>query len=294
MPGLHGNPAGMMGTARTKVALLGTGNPNPDPLHQGPAVLLLVDDCPYLVDFGPGVVRQAAALTPAYGGELEGLRVTGLRTAFLTHLHSDHTAGYPDLVLTPWVMGRDAPLAVYGPPGLAAMTDHLLRAYRADIDYRLSGLEPASELGWQVQAHEVAPGLIYDDGLVAVEAFAVEHGTWPAAFGFRFTTPDRTVVISGDTAPCENIRRFARGADLLLHEVYFQEGFARRDPVWQAYHRCHHTSTRELAELAAAARPGLLVLYHTLFWGGDEGDVLAEIARWYDGPVLLGRDLQVL
>lgn len=280
--------------ARTKVVLLGTGNPNPDPFHQGPAVLIMVDAIPYLVDFGPGVVRQAAALTSCYGGPLEELHIAELKTAFLTHLHSDHTAGYPDLILTPWVMGRDEPLEVYGPPGLVAMTDHLLAAYRADIDYRLAGLEPAQDLGWQVRPHEISAGLFYDDGLLRVEAFPVSHGTWPNAFGFRFVTPDRTIVISGDTAPCANLREFARGADLLLHEVYFAEGFGRRDQVWQTYHRTHHTSTTELADLAGATRPGLLVLYHTLFWGGSEAEILEEIARHYNGPVVVGRDLQVL
>lgn len=286
--------AGGEQSPRTRVALLGTGNPNPDPLHQGPAVLILVDDIPYLVDFGPGVVRQAAALTEYYGGPLAELHVAELKTAFLTHLHSDHTAGYPDLILTPWVMGRDQPLTVYGPPGLTAMTEHLLEAYRADIEYRLFGLEPAMDLGWQVITTEIEAGPIYDDGLVQVEAFPVCHGTWPHAFGYRFVTPDRTIVISGDTAPCNNIDKFARGADLLLHEVYFNEGFARRNEEWQAYHKTHHTSTSELGRIAAEAGPGLLVLYHTLFWGGSEAEILAEIGQHYDGPVVVGRDLQLL
>ena len=129
----------------TKVVLLGTGNPNPDPEHSGCAVAIIVDKTPYIVDFGPGLIRQAAQLSPRYGGEIEALSVNNIKHAFLTHLHSDHTTGYPDLILTPWVMGRDEPLEVYGPEGIDAMTDHIIAAYQADIKYRVYGLEPAND-----------------------------------------------------------------------------------------------------------------------------------------------------
>ena len=122
--------------------------------------------------------------------------------AFLTHLHSDHTAGYPDLILTPWVLERTAPLEVYGPEGLRAMTDYILAAYRSDIRERLDGLEPINRTGYQVKAYEVEPGLVYMDENVAVEAFLVKHSSW-TAFGYKFQTPDRSIVVSGDTAPAE-------------------------------------------------------------------------------------------
>ena len=108
---------------RMELALLGTGNPNPDPLRSGPSLAVLVGERSYLVDFGPGVVRQAAALSPRYGGAFPALEAPNLKTAFLTHLHSDHTAGYPDLILTPWVMGRDSPLAVFGPVATRKLTE---------------------------------------------------------------------------------------------------------------------------------------------------------------------------
>ena len=123
----------------TRVAFLGTGTPNADPGHSGPSVVVLVNGTPYIVDFGPGVVRRAAGLAAEYGGPLESFDVASLSRAFLTHLHSDHTAGYPDLILTPWVLGREVPLEVYGPDGLKAMTDHILRAYTEDIRMRLYG-----------------------------------------------------------------------------------------------------------------------------------------------------------
>lgn len=282
-----------MTSMKTKVLLLGTGNPNPDPKHSGCSLIILVDRTPYVVDFGAGLVRQAAALTPEYGGPVEELDIAALSTAFLTHMHSDHTIGFPDLILTPWVMGRKRPLEVYGPDGLSEMTDHILKAYRDDIKYRLYGLEPANNRGWRVNAHEIDEGVIFMDERVKVEAFLVRHGTWPNAYGFRFTTPDKVIVISGDTAPCENILRYAQGADMLIHEVYYKKAFDQKDEFWRNYHAIHHTSTYELAEIARQTRPGLLVLTHTLFWGGSEQDILDEIAQGYDGAVVVGRDLQI-
>lgn len=282
-----------MKSTNTRLILLGTGNPNPDPKHLGSSLMILVDEKPYIVDFGAGLVRQAAALTQQYGGAIEGLDIKNLKTAFLTHMHSDHTVGYPDLILTPWVMGRETPLEVYGPDGIIEMTEHILRAYRDDIKYRLYGLEPVNNEGWRVNAHEIREGIVYEDSAVKVEAFPVRHGTWPNAYGFRFTTADKVIVISGDTAPCDNIIKYGQGADLLIHEVYYNKGFDQKDDFWRRYHTNNHTSAHELAEIASKTRPGLLILYHTLFWGGSESEILAEIAQGYDGNVAVGADLQV-
>jgi ribonuclease Z len=281
-------PAGV-----TRVVMLGTGTPNADPQRSGPAVAIVVNDTPYLVDFGPGVVRRAAAMSPAYGGAIAGLEVDRLRYAFLTHLHSDHSAGLPDLILTPWVLERDEPLELYGPDGIEEMASNILEAYRADIDYRVYGLEPANDKGWRVNAHTVEEGIVFEDENVTVEAFRVRHGTWPNAYGYRFTTPDRVIVISGDAAPDEAVERFAKGADILVHEVYSVEGFRKRDPFWQKYHSSNHTSAHELGELASRAQPKLLVLYHVLFWGASEETVLREVREKYSGEVVLADDLDV-
>jgi ribonuclease BN (tRNA processing enzyme) len=273
----------------TQVVLLGTGTPNAEPDRQGSALAIVVDDVPYLVDFGSGVIRRARA---AHEQGVAGLAVTQLQRAFLTHLHSDHTIGYPDLILTPWTLGRTEPLTVYGPPGLQALTDNILAAYAADITERLQGLEPANATGCDVIAHEIEPGVCYQDALVTVEAFAVSHGSWPA-YGFRFTTADRVIVISGDTCPVENIVQYGTGCDVLVHEVYSVAGFANRPPEWQAYHRSVHTSTHELAAIADLAQPGLLVLVHQLLWGLTPDELVAEISERYDGDVVYGRDLDV-
>jgi ribonuclease Z len=277
----------------TQVVMLGTGTPNPDPERSGPAVAIVVNGTPYLVDFGPGVVRRAAAMSPTYGGSMPALEIRNLRYAFLTHLHSDHSAGLSDLVLTPWVLERNQPLELYGPKGVEEMATHVLKAYRADIDYRVYGLEPANNEGWRVHSHEIDEGVVFEDDNVKVEAFRVRHGTWPNAFGYRFMTPDRVIVISGDAAPDENLEKYAKGADILIHEVYSVEGFKRRDPYWQKYHSTNHTSAHELGALAERVKPGLLVLYHVLFWGASEETVLREFREKYSGEVVLADDLDV-
>jgi len=142
-------------SAITKVAFLGTGTPNPDPNHSGISVAIVVNDIPYLVDFGPGLIRQAAALSPRYGGKIKGLAVENLKIAFLTHLHSDHTTGFADLIFTPWIEGRNEPLQVYGPEGIKSMSKHLLEAYKEDIRVRIYGSQPVNNIGWRIKAHEI-------------------------------------------------------------------------------------------------------------------------------------------
>jgi ribonuclease BN (tRNA processing enzyme) len=276
--------------SRTQIVFLGTGTPNADPDRSGPAVAIVVNDQPYLVDFGPGVVRRASL---GLRNGITGLALSKLTRAFVTHLHSDHTAGYPDLILTPWVLDRKEPLEVYGPHGLKAMTHHMLAAYKEDIDMRLHGLEHANADGYKVIAHEIRPGVIYKDANVTVKAFLVRHGSWKEAFGYRFETPDRTIVVSGDTAPSESVVENCNRCDVLIHEVYSQAGFATRTPAWQEYHSHFHTSSKELAELATRAKPGLLILYHQLFWDMTEESLLAEIRRGYDGKVVSAHDLDV-
>jgi len=213
---------------------------------------------------------------------------------FFTHLHSDHTLGYPDLVLSPAVLHRAAPLVAYGPHGLAAMTTHILAAWEKDIDVRVHGLEHGDAAAYAVDVHEIDPGVVYRDGVVTVTAFGVRHGSWDEALGYRFDTPDRAVVLSGDTAPTDAVARACHGCDLLLHEVYSDSGFERLAAEDKPYHRAFHTSASELARIAAAARPRRLVLYHQLFFGASEETLLEEVRSGYAGEVISAHDLDVL
>ena len=275
---------------QTKVVLLGTGTPRPYPDRSGPATAIVVGERAYLVDFGPGVVRRAAAAAEKGTPELES---TNLKVAFLTHLHSDHTAGYPDLILTPWVMGRTE-LDVYGPEGLEEMTKHVLEAWRQDIEIRTKGLEQRNAL--VVRAHEVKSGVVYKDERMTVTAFRVPHGQWPEAFGYRFDTLGKSIVISGDTSPSEEIVAHCQSCDVLIHETYSPESVLIM-PDYKTYRAKYHTSTSELAEIANRAKPGILVVYHTSGRGPNgripDEQLLREIQKTYHGKVVIGHDLEV-
>ena len=298
-------------TTRTKVVLLGTGTPVPDPERSGPATAIVVDNSAYLVDFGPGVVRRAKAAV--LNRHVAALEPGNLKVAFATHLHSDHTAGYSDLIFTGWTAGRRAPLEVYGPTGLRSMTEHLLQAYRIDIETRTNseGDQRSNPDGWKVNSHEIKSGVIYRDANVTVIAFPTKHAL--ESYGYRFDTPDRSIVISGDTSPTEETINACNGCDVLIHEARAVEMFAKLPEDRRSFGAKNHTTSEQLAALATKAKPGLLIVYHAwISWWpsveatGDQPVVLTtgglhstpdvlqrEIGLRYAGQFVIGRDLDV-
>ena len=280
--------------ASTQLVILGSGTPNPNPERGGSAYAVIVDNTPYLVDFGPGTIRSFAALMPAWGGGMKEMDVTKIEHAFLTHIHSDHTTGLSDLLLTPWIMGRENKLNLYGPKGLEKMAGSLLDAYADDIDYRVNGTQPSNGTGYQFNFTELADGVVFQDRNLKVEAFRVNHGDFEDAYGFRFTSKDKVIVFSGDTGPSKSLERYAKDADILVHEVYSNAGFLKKTKDWQIYHRGHHTSTYEVGEIASRAKPKLLVLSHILFWGADERDILEETRTTFSGNIKIAEDLMVI
>jgi ribonuclease BN (tRNA processing enzyme) len=277
-------------TKQTQVVVLGTGTPIADPERSGPALAVVVNNAAYLVDCGPGVVRRAAAAEKA---GIRALAVKNLKIVFITHLHSDHTLGYPDLIFSPWVLHRGEPLTAYGPRGLKAMTKHLEKAWEQDVRVRITGLEQADRTGYKVIVHEISPGIVYRDANVRVTAFPVKHGSWDQAFGYRFDTDDRKIVISGDTAATEEIVRQCDGCDLLLHEVYNPNRAEMKTPHWQQYFATFHTSPQELGDIAKRAHPKLLVLYHQVLGELPESDLIGQVRRAYAGKFESARDLGV-
>ncbi len=285
-----------MGLARggAVVVMLGTGTPNPEPERSGPAVAVIVGSHAYVVDAGPGVVRRAAQAARLGFPQLES---KGLTTLFLTHLHSDHTAGMPDFLLSPAVTGRTEGLEVYGPAGVAAMVRDLMRAYRVDLDIRLRrGWEPSIPAAYAMRTHEIRKdGVALKTADVQVDAFRVKHGALRDSFGYRFTTPDgKSVVISGDTTLSENLMRYAQGCDILVHEVYSANGLKRRTPEWRRYHAAFHTSAVDLGRIAARVKPRVLVLYHSLPFGDPPDQIVTEIRENYAGPLIFASDLEVI
>jgi ribonuclease BN (tRNA processing enzyme) len=272
-------------TSTTKIVLLGTGTPRPNPDRSGPATAIVVGNRAYLVDFGPGVIRRAAAASQ----KIPALDPKNITVAFVTHLHSDHTAGYPDLIFTPWVIGRPE-LNVYGPEGIEDMTRHVLKAWRQDITIRTKGMEHRFAL--VVHAHDVAPGIVYKDDKVTVTAFQVAHGQWTHAFGYRFDTPDRSIVISGDTSPSAELMKQCQPCDVLIHEVFTPNAPSPAMTDWPAYSAKYHTTTDQLAEIGSRTKPGLLIMYHISGRAPDE-QLLEEIQKTYHGKIVIGKDLEI-
>ncbi|HEX2721715.1 MAG TPA: MBL fold metallo-hydrolase [Gemmatimonadaceae bacterium] len=266
---------------------LGTGVPVPDPRAAGPATAVVVGSRVFLFDAGSGVERQLNAAK---------LPIDGVEAVFFTHLHSDHVLGYPDLIFTSWVFGRRTPLRAFGPPGLKAMTDHLIAAFAEDISVRTTGPERAIPGGYRVNVKEVRSGIVYDSAGVRVRAFMVPHSNWKVALGYRIEARGKSIVISGDTRPSEAISRAAEGADILVHEVY---AAAKVEPEkmpggsdWPRYLASAHTSDVEIGAIAARAKPKMVVLTHIVRLGATDGEMIAAVkSKGYTGKVAVAHDL---
>ncbi len=274
---------------QTQLILLGTGTPNLEPHRFQASLAVVVDDSAYIVDCGGGTMQRL--LQAFHDKDIAALAPKKLTRLFLTHLHPDHTVGLADFLIGPWVDERDETVQIYGPTGTDAMVKHLLQAYVIGIGEHQHGLAPIAH-PLDVVVIEIEAGVIYQDELVAIEAFRVSHGGLDA-FGFKFQTSEKTIVISGDTCPTPSLIEQAKGCDILVHEVYSAKQLKRRSMGWQAYHQKMHTSTIELAEIANKVRPKLLVLTHQLPWQTTLEKLREEIAELYNGEVVNGCDLDI-
>lgn len=269
------------------VILLGTGYPRPDPERAGPSTAVVFGDKWFVVDAGRGATMRVAGTD---------LKYANLRAVFLTHLHSDHTAGLPDLFNTSWQFGRKTrPLDLYGPPGTKKLAKAMLDFFEEDIHLRRDLLEKHPAAGATIRTNVVRDGaVVYDDGEVKVTAFAVDHKPVQHAFGYRFDAAGRSVVISGDMRPNANLVKFAKGADVLVLEAYLPEHFDKVDtPAVAARLKSYHTSAEEAGELATAAGVGTLVLTHLIPANAEE-TFRERASRKFKGRIVVGRDLAVI
>lgn len=288
---------------RTLVVALGTGHPAPNPNRFGPATAIIVDRTAYLVDAGEGVWRAAAKAAALHGGRIgEALELTkNPSRVFLTHLHSDHTVGLPNLMLLPWTYGKEDPLEVYGPPGTEDMVAHLKEAFRLDIDNRVG--RSTNDLGWRSIAHDIeAAGLVYEDDKVRVEAFRTQHANWKYSYAYRFTTTDRVIVIGGDGGACEGLIEAVQGADVWFQEIMTEEDLPnapwggdsveeKEKTIWGS-----HMKPSALAKIATDAKVELLVLYHEQNYSDPyDPDALIKELRTlgFEGAVVSSRDADV-
>jgi ribonuclease BN (tRNA processing enzyme) len=288
--GAFGEPA--LSAEAARVVLLGTaGGPSPKRLRAAPAQAVLVGDAAYIVDCGDGVARQM---------RLAGIPLTRIRAVFITHQHSDHNAGYGNLLLLGWASGLQAPVHAYGPPPLAKMTRLFAEMNRYDIETRMrdEGRPPFAGL---VVPHEIRDGgLVMQDDRVRVTAALVDHPPVRPAFAYRFEAAGRSIVFSGDTAPSPSLVALAKGADVLVHEVIYVpgiEGLVGANPRavrLREHLLASHTPTTEVGRIAAEAGVKTLVLTH-LVPGDDESitdEMWAEGARArFKGEIVVGRDL---
>ena len=274
-------------SAVTRLIVLGSGTPVPDPERAGPAYAVTYGTRVFLFDAGAGVMRRVAAA---------GVPIDGFTAVFLTHLHSDHTLGLPDVIHTTWVMGRSKPTPVIGPPGTAKMVEHIQSAWAEDIAQRTEGLERGRRGGHVVAVRETEGGVVYDSAGIRIRAIRVHHGSWPVSFAFRIDAPDRSIVLGGDAAPSPALEEAARGVDVLVHEVYDSRRVAPENrpggELWPQYLREFHTSDEELGALAARAKPRQLVLTHVLRMGGPMDEVVAGVRRGgFAGALVVAKDL---
>ena len=282
-------------SSETKLIILGSGTPNPDPERYGSGYAVVVNNKAYIVDFGPGIVRRISAMSPTWGGEFPSMELENINTAFLTHIHSDHSGALADLILTPWIMGRDEPLNLYGPEGLKAMSENITEAYIDDINYRLYGSQPANELGFTTNVTEISDdGTIFKDNNIEVIAFKNAHGDFKNSFGFLFITDDKRILFSGDTAVSNNLMKYGKNLDILVHEVFSSETFVNKTKDWQIYHQAHHTSSLDLGIIADELQPKKLVLSHILFWGASEESLLKDVRKNFNGETIIAADLMVI
>ena len=270
------------------VTLLGTASPAPRPDRMGPSTLVVVNGQRLLFDTGRGATIRLWQMRVPIGS---------LDATFLTHFHSDHTSGLPDVWLTGWIGtpygSRHTPFRLIGPIGTKTLMEHLEKAYQADIDIRHKNEgEPLEGIRTEVTEFK-APGVVWSKDGVTVTAVENDHGVKPS-FGYKVAFDGRSVVISGDTRPVPSIIEAARGMDLLIHEVA-----AAREPLLAIpfFRAVHHTAPADAGRIFAEVRPKLAVYTHIVLLSNKDNpeptidDVVQETRKTYDGPLAVGTDL---
>ncbi len=280
-----------------EITLLGTGCPVVHTARYGPAQVVCHDGHAVLVDCGSGVTQRLLAA---------GLTGRDLDAVLLTHLHSDHLVDLFQLIVSSWHQGRDRPQRVFGPPGTRAYVDGLMALWRPELEQRIAHERRPSTAALEVEVTEIGPnsgaspglGEVLTLGALRVEAFDVEHQPVRHAFGFVFRTPEARLVLSGDTRACAAVVEAARGADLLVHEVFVHREMpvapGLRSAETVANVASYHTLSSEVGKIAAEAGVGCLALTHFVPPGIDRKALLAEVAADFDGPVVIGEDLMTL
>ena len=275
-----------------RVTLLGTGVPTPVPDRFGPSTLIEAGNEKLLIDAGRGASIRLYQL---------GVPIGAVDALLLTHYHSDHTVGIPDVWLTGWLQShfgaRKRPFRVIGPTGAKTLMAHLESAYATDIKIRIEDEKlPHEGVAVEVQEFE-RDGVVYEQGGLKVIAFEVDHGdAIKPAFGYRIEYDGKRVVISGDTRPNANVIEHALGANLLIHEVAIVRPELASEPFIQRI-MAHHTTAREAGHIFNQTKPKLAAFTHLVFLSSPQvppasgDDIITDVRETYSGPLELGADL---
>ena len=285
-------------TPKIYAILLGTGYPRPDADRAGPSTAIIIGEMVFLMDAGRGVTMRLAAAN---------LAPKNIRAVFLTHLHSDHVDGLPDVFHTSWQFGRTTPFELYGPTGTQDLVDGIMKFYSADIHIRRDLTEKLPAAGAKINLHTIKEGIVYEDEDVRVTAFLVDHAPVEPAFGYRFDQIKKnsnstenpriiaSIVISGDTHPNENLIRYAKNADVLIHEAYLPQIKSPTDTASddQPWFTRYHSTAAEAGEDAARANVKVLVLTHLISHraGNADAEFQSEAAKSFRGQIIVGHDL---
>ncbi|MBW1997165.1 MAG: MBL fold metallo-hydrolase [Deltaproteobacteria bacterium] len=268
--------------ATFRVTLLGTGTPRLQHERFGSSTLIEAGPEKLIFDCGRCSLQRLFEA---------GTSILDVNKLFLTHLHSDHTVGIPDLWLTPWAFGRKGPFLVWGPKGTSKMMSGFEQAFEFDLHMRPVHdkilLEDA-----RVRCEDIEEGVVYEKDGVRVTAFEVDHRPVRPAFGYRIDFERRSVVISGDTRFCGNLIKFSQGVDILLHNV---TGVSKEDKGLTERERSImdlHLTPEEAGEVFSRSRPRLAVYTHMVLYS-DVGEIISRTRKTYDGPLEIGEDLMV-
>lgn len=266
-----------------KVTLLGTGSPPPLMERFGPSILVQAGSETLLFDAGRGCLQRLRQINVSYAK---------INALFLTHLHSDHIVGLSDLWLTGWLVSeRQNPLNVFGPIGTDTMIEYLQKAFSYDIAIRIEDDKRLKETGSKLLAKEIEQGVVYEKNGVKVIAFKVDHGIIKPAFGYLIVYNGHSVVLSGDTRYSENLIKYARGTDLLIHEVVIApDTLSKSDSKYHIV--ALHTTPEQAAKVFNEVKPKLAAYSHILKpYGNTEQEILKRTKAIYSGPLIMGEDL---
>lgn len=285
--------------------VLGSGNPLPNPFRRGPSSGVIVDGKLYLFDAGAGIWAALGRAASLHGGKISvALDVDRLSPLFLTHLHPDHTVGLPELIMLSWYLNRATPINIFGPPGTERRVKLIIEAWKDTIDFDLANDPSSPKDGWRAVGHDVATSrsqAVFEDGTVKIEAFQHKHFKLPYNYAYRVTTPDRVIVIGGDSASDDRLIEAARDADVFMSEVITQADL--KNAPWggdtvaekEALIKQYHLMPIELARIATKARVKTLILGHVQNYSVpfEEDAVLKEVRQHYQGTVYQARDSDI-